>query len=452
MRVHAPQLTIISLPNEVLVAIAAAGQEGPVNPATFTGRPEWALSRVSRHFRDVVVNSPELWTSVDVNLDAEGSVEILKLYLQRSRARSISAAIHYLPKTTHFLDNAVLNRLRLVALHIHRVWRLEIAICTVWSEHLLGPLREIAAPNLRYLEISNHLKKNDFVRKPVRGPVDIFSFGAPRLAVLKMSGFTYKSRVPRWTAALTHLELWNSTDYNASVGKSVFVEITTRCLALVHLSLDVSGMSHIERHRLHLPSLEYLRISISQKENEHYLLTVVGLFDTPVLTEFIIEGTHGDQIAALFNSTGLSHSPFPALTSLAFVNTPEPSSCDNRRASQVILSLPRLFPALHSLSLINQCFTANLVKDLLGPASVPETVTLGLKDTIEHVSDALREAVRLRRRYGQSLPRLRLSSALVTSLLPAAGLEELVVEVFDDTDILCVFRTPQSTRVDTPPP
>ncbi|KAJ6465071.1 hypothetical protein C8R47DRAFT_1224546 [Mycena vitilis] len=261
-----------------------------------------------------------------------------------------------------------------------------------------------------------------------------------------MSGFTFTSRVPRWTDALTHLELWNSTDYNASVGKIVFVEITTRCLALVRLSLDVSGMSHIERHRLRLPSLEYLRISISQKENEHYLLTVVDLFDT----DRIQTRSRRYSIPPAFLTR-----PFPALTSLGFVNTSEPSSCGNRLARPVISSLPRLFPALSSLSLINQCFTAKLVKDLLGPVSVLETVTLGRKGgAMENVADAVRAAVRSRRRHGQALPRLRLSSALVASLLPATGLEELVVEleVFDDTDILSVFRTPLSTRVDTVPP
>ncbi|KAJ6588186.1 hypothetical protein B0H19DRAFT_1247880 [Mycena capillaripes] len=102
MSAHTQAPTMYSLPNELLVAIAVAGQESRVVDSletVFNLRTEWTLSHLSHRFRDVIVSAPELWTFAEVNLEAEGSAEIFSRYLEGSGTCSISVTIRYLRRT-----------------------------------------------------------------------------------------------------------------------------------------------------------------------------------------------------------------------------------------------------------------------------------------------------------------------------------------------------------------
>jgi hypothetical protein len=192
-----------------------------------------------------------------------------------------------------------------------------------------------------------------------------------------------------------------------------------QCPLLVHLHLDISWIFTPAR-QFHIPTLKFLHILVSDSEDEFYLLDMVDLFDTPALTEFIIDGTHGDQIFVLFNSPSLPHSSFSALTSFSFINRYS-CSCesDGHHDFSDTMSSPPLFPALSSLTLVHQCFTSDFVKYFLGPSSRPwpglKTVTLcPKKDDYDDVWDALEDAVDSKRQSGQPLPKLRLFRALST--------------------------------------
>jgi hypothetical protein len=210
---------------------------------------------------------------------------------------------------------------------------------------------------------------------------------------------------------------------------------------LIHLRIDMSWVFQT----VHIPSLKFLHISVLDNEDEQYLLSVVNFFDTPAVTELIIDGTHGDQIFVFFDSTRLHHSSFPALTSLYFVDR-NPCFCESDLLPIVgtTSSSPQQFPALSSLSLINQCFTPNLVKGILGPASEPwpllKTVTLcPKKSAVENVYRTLQDAARSKQRR-QALPKLRLSPALLSlGNWQESGVE---VEKFDPVDFLSAFRVP----------
>ncbi|KAJ6571704.1 hypothetical protein B0H19DRAFT_1130800, partial [Mycena capillaripes] len=213
---------------------------------------------------------------------------------------------------------------------------------------------------------------------------------------------------------------------------------TTQCQLLVHLYLDIEWYTPSATRRFHIPLLKSLHLSVSYSEDDSYLLGIVGLFDTPVLTEFIIDGTHGDQIFALFNSTSVPSS-FPALTSFSFVNRLS-CSCETERSFSNPISAPSLglFPALSTLALINQCFTTNLVTDILSlPWPLLDTLTLcPQQDYLVDVRGALHDAVELKRRRGQPLPKLRLSSPLA---LPKEN--EADIEIFDPVNVLRLFRS-----------
>ncbi|KAF8208219.1 hypothetical protein K438DRAFT_1930612 [Mycena galopus ATCC 62051] len=407
--------TISSLPNELLQAIAVAGQKERVEDLQSAFKSEWTLTHVSRRFRDAIIGAPLLWTLVDANLDAEGSVEILKLYLQRSQGcNNIQATLQFFPIT--FESDLIAERIGHFIQHIDRVCRLRI-LFEDWDEGMLDSFRRVAAPNLRHLEVVN---QNRFIRNE-SGPIELFSGGVPRLAFLKIETLKLQLPAPQWLASLTHLELWRGWHFGES--SALPVQITAQCPLLVALRLDMSWTDGME-HRVHIPSLKSLHLWLSDSADEDYLLVILNIFDTPALTDCIIDNTHGDQIFVLFNSPTLPQVVFPALTSLHFI-TGEACDCEPASFPSAPSSPPiKRFPSLTSLTLINQCFTTNVVESLLGPASwplpLPNTITLcPEKRALEAVSDALRIAVHSKRQSGQSLPKFRLSPAL-----SAFGLED----------------------------
>ncbi|KAJ6588282.1 hypothetical protein B0H19DRAFT_202399 [Mycena capillaripes] len=409
-------LTIYSLPNELLEAIAAAGQEGRVPDFQGALKSEWTLSHISRRFREVVVSAPALWTLIGANLAAEGSVEILKIYLERSGGCKICAAL-LLPSYADLHDiRATEESVRLVVPHIHRIRRLRVVLMTAWGRQLLGPFRDIAAPNLQHLEI---VKKGSPVKS---SPLELFSSGAPKLTFFKMDCFV-PNPVPTWVASLTHLEFWGQ----CSVGTNL-VKITALCTSLVHFYLDLTK-SYTPNSQFRIPSLKFLHLSISDDLNLLYLLDI---FDTPAVTEIKIDGTHGDEISALFSSPAFPCASFAALTTFSFSTT---NRCAHR--TKVTRTSPPLwlFPALSSLTLIKQCFMRNLVDDLLGqPWPLLKTVTLyPIESDVEEVHDALLTAIRTKHQRGEPLPTLRLSPSLFS--VEAWRDTGAGVEMFDPPDL-----------------
>ncbi|KAJ6474656.1 hypothetical protein C8R47DRAFT_706832 [Mycena vitilis] len=441
--------TIFSLPNELLVDIVATGQEHRFEPVdsyrlrSMASKPEWTISHVSRHLRDVVVGAPSLWTLVEASLHTAGFTKILKLYLERSCASPLSLMLHVGYKSRRTSDSIqpnytlVKKQLSELDTHLTRTWKLRIAL---WSRLLLPTLRDIPARNLQHFEI---VIKNRSDVTETELPAEIFSAGPPmKLKFLKISGLKLPLPVPQWTASLTHLELCGSLSRLSNVGP-ISAALIAQCPSLVHLHLDKQYALSVAR--LHVPSLKFLRISAADYEDGLYLLDKMGLFDTPALTEFIVDGAHGDQIFVLFNETGFPHTSFPALTSLSFVHSGS-CTCETvvRLANRISSPPLALFPALSSLTLISQCFTPELVDDLLGLASQPwpqlQTVTLCPKGgNVDDVCSALRDAADAKRQRGQTLPKLRLSAELLS--LEDWQEKGVDVEKFDPNDVLDLFRT-----------
>ncbi|KAJ6588352.1 hypothetical protein B0H19DRAFT_1248025 [Mycena capillaripes] len=404
-------LTILSLPNELLVAIAAAGQEGRVADlvTSFDFRTEWTLSHLSRRFRNVIVSAPALWTFIEVNLCAEGSVEISKLYLERSQTCHISATLKY-PD----FDLVAEGFLRILS-HIDRVWRLNMQLRMEPGKLLDSLCRGLAAPNLQHLEITNDTAR-----------ASMFSLEAPKLTFVKIVGFN-ALLVPAWTTSLTHLELWSVEEKD----DSFFVAIAEQCPSLVHLRIDMT--ESYPRSRFHIPSLKYLHISIIGDPDS--LCDIAELLDTPLLVEFIINDAHGDWIFALFNSTSV-HSSFPALTSLCFIRSHACVFADEDGSFTIPFPPLDRFPALESLTLINMCFTHNLVHEILRhPWPLLKTVTIRPNWDEPEVSFAIREAARSERQRGLPLPKFRLSPELF-SLVKDWEEDMVDVEMFDPDEVI----------------
>ncbi|KAF8213786.1 hypothetical protein K438DRAFT_1804666 [Mycena galopus ATCC 62051] len=235
MSAQARPTTIFSLPNELLAAIAAVGQDDRVTDSwqtpSRTFKSEWTLSHVSHRFRDVMVGAPALWTFAEADVDDDRSVEILKLYLERSRACIISTILRESPASNfRDVDEPLPTQVGRLVQHVNRIWMLRIALRTKWVVEMLSRFRDVAAPHLQRLEI---------VQNDGRPGETIAMLSAPRLTA-------------QWTASLTHLEL-----------RSIPAAITAQCPLLVRLYLDLAETTSTQTTRFHIPTLKFLHISIA---------------------------------------------------------------------------------------------------------------------------------------------------------------------------------------------
>ncbi|KAJ6495338.1 hypothetical protein C8R45DRAFT_167853 [Mycena sanguinolenta] len=391
--VQTPATTILSLPNELLVAIAAAGQED---------RVQWTLSHVSRRFQTVMVGTPALWAVVQVDFRSEGSVKILQLYLERSQNRPISATLRHRSMLNADAEDLITARLAHIVQNINRISWLRIEVGNWGAEFLLTPFRDLAALNLEHLEVVNLIDYQ-------WGPIELFA-AAPRLRFLKLYDQHLPSPAPQWVVSLTHLELRHH-------GRDIALDATLgQCHLLVHLFLDLS-FTKLER-RVHMPFLKSLFLVVSGAEDDFDLLATVIIFDTPSLTECAIEGVHGDQIFELLSAKRLADHSFPALTALSFVNTHGACRCESTITFPAVASpsLFQFFPALSALSLVNICFAANLLKGVIVPPSeawpILGTVALSPRAAaLGDVRDVVLDAIHAHRNLGLHLPAFRLSPA-----------------------------------------
>ncbi|KAJ7780254.1 hypothetical protein DFH07DRAFT_794365 [Mycena maculata] len=394
---HSPK--IFSLPNELLVTIVAAGQEDRVRGGF---RPEWTLSHVSRRFRDTIIDASTLWTHVEAESKSEGSVEIFKLHLERSKLCRIWVTLVH---DTSIEDCSIIDHVTHLVPHIHRIWRLQIKLGDMWKwarTDLLEPFRHVAAPCLEHLEIDDCGEL----------PMDFFSCGAPKLTVLKLAFCTPLLPVPQWTISLAHLEWCMCSE---SGDNHLFAAMMAQCHSLVHLSLDLRP--GIELGPMNIPSLKFLVLSTTMQA-------------LPALRKYI---------STLFNRTNLTLPSFPALTSLSFIIDGCHCEMSSPFPCETIPSPPlQLFPALSSLTLINQCFTQNILSDLLGPDSPPwpllRTITLSPKDTD---SDGVYSVLQRVARSKQTLPKFRLSAVLYSKEhWDENGVD---AELFDPTDLIAAL-------------
>ncbi|KAJ7162131.1 hypothetical protein C8R46DRAFT_344460 [Mycena filopes] len=456
---------IFSLPDELLVAIASAGQEGS-DPATYQIRwrasdfPEWTLSHVSRQFRDIVINAPSLWTRIETGLDrdrsiaGDRSVQVMKLYLERSRECALS--VTFTQWYWSAVQKDVADRLYHIIPHLARVSRLTIGLKgdDIQTKELLAPFLELSAPNLQRLDIFHW--QHGGIMQELAHVVDVFS-SAPRLTSLRMVGAILGLPVPSWVASLTHLELRkadSSLPEQPPQSSEFLAAIAPQCLSLVHLHVELRSV--LPSGQFHIPSLQTLYLGIwpsvnGDESDRLYLSQMLDLFDTPAVTTLTVFGTHGDQLFQLFSSAGLPRATFPALTSLTFVR--DFCVCEKYPLPAAPAFLPplRLFPALTSLSLINQCFTANLVKDILG-SPWPLLRTLALAPlcppyptselyAVPGVYAALGDAVRLKPGGAEALPMLLLSDPLLDLMEKGDAVERAVdMDVFDPSELLALNK------------
>ncbi|KAK7062326.1 hypothetical protein R3P38DRAFT_2597378 [Favolaschia claudopus] len=439
--------TIQSLPNELLIAIAAAAQLGCGVNEPINSRPEWILSHFCRRFRHVIIAAPALWSNLSICLNhvqqRERLEEIFKLFLRRSIPLNVAVSLRILSPAAD-ATNVLADWLSQIVPEFNRVQSLSVALESN-RDDLAGefvPLCHLAAPNLLHVDIA--IISTSRSSLPTRRcPVELFSFGAPKLSSVRMRGF-FPFPTPTWISSPTRLELDN-------VGRLLdgddihYLSIVMQPLALVYLRLDLSEVLFVPADQIRIPSLKFLSVTVDDGDGQ-YLQKIVNLFDCTALTEFTFVGTHGDQIMWLLDMPYL-RSSYPLLHTLSFINTEQPR-CHCASSGIVVptrthFSEIPLFPALSSLVLINQCFTSYLLREIFSTRAMPwpclKMLTLSLEFSLEYGSGDVRRTLRDTIRHSsQTIPKLRLCRTL---FFLAEGQEGGVdVEVFDPEETVKRFR------------
>ena len=142
--------TISRLPIETLGIIFELLQDTTFPPFEDRVKTEITISHVSRHWRDVAIHSPLLWTYIDVSPYQE--LDAIAAYVQRSEMCALT--VHYGHPEEEGIDanEGVLNAyFDLVIPHVHRWKRVSLAAPSAVIEFIGLRFDLLAAPLLRQL-------------------------------------------------------------------------------------------------------------------------------------------------------------------------------------------------------------------------------------------------------------------------------------------------------------
>ncbi|KAJ6613594.1 hypothetical protein B0H10DRAFT_2047896 [Mycena sp. CBHHK59/15] len=378
--------SIYTLPDELLVCIVEAGQLHLSNSAL---TPEVLASHISQRFRWVVLGAPPLWTAIELCWGVTSNAERFAAYLQRSQACALSVTLKYdtYEGTAECDYDEIPNELPTIALYISRIRWLVIQCGGggLSFEDVRTHLSDLHAPYLEHINICSIVS----VFQPEEDQYALlFNQGAPRLTTLKLSNVRPISHSP-WIHSLTSVDLRN---LESPLEAFLLNKILTGCPHLTNITLDESTYFFIgtpfDNHVPMLSLRSLTAICLNSDNADALLKGVIALIHAPALENLQFSGVHGTQISTFFNR--LSRSKFPALQSLTFVNSSIRCKLCHILPARIQPSALRHFAALTSLTIVNMCYTNQLLEDLLatslqadgssGGLSLLHTLTLGYKD------------------------------------------------------------------------
>ncbi|KAJ7628442.1 hypothetical protein FB45DRAFT_918298 [Roridomyces roridus] len=424
---------ILRLPNELIAEIAAARLD---EAAQHTKESTIILlSHVCQRFRQTLLGTSAFWATFTLDIYEEGSVNISRLFLERSAMREVRLSLEALD-----LDDAEAKSLLHLIPHATRISWLSIAYASPHTlSKVLAPFEGVAFPRLAHVEFSNEGDWNMDERPP-----NLFTLDCPNISSLILSSCSHSPPPPHWLNNLTHLEVReNSHLGDGDDTDRIFHDIKDQALVLTHLYFEINS-SYEPNGGISSTSLTHMHLKFANEEGGA-LVDGLALCNTPALTHLTLHETHGDQISLLFNGSEYPDHAFPSLTSLVFISQGTDKCKEDSNIWFTPIASPplRLFPAISSLTLIGQCFTAKILSGTLGPESAPwpllRTVTVRpLEGDVDEVYAALQEVVQWKRKRQEPLPAFRLSQNLFArGYWQEAGVD---VELLDDREVLDLLK------------
>ncbi|KAF7965231.1 hypothetical protein HWV62_44917 [Athelia sp. TMB] len=312
---------IHKLPNEILATIFEAAHHGQ-------NGLELQLSRVTRRWRAVTINTPRMWCKIDLRVDGILKVRLLALYLSRSKA------VPFRLMVTERLDDEEYEDIlgRLLGDHIHRCRHLAFNFRSIESAAIiLDYLAVASAPILKLFDVG--------VYPPigVQQSSVLFTGGAPMLSVVRLRGLA--SYIP----PLQFITVLHVDHFEAGTGLEIqkwrdMLSPLTRLVSLVIKGGVITEFWEPEP-LVKLPALRTLQIEESGQGQLQYLYHII---DAPLLECFSL-AVYMERDPWYFGTT-----KFPTVHTLTLT-----LATINHTEQQLFASM-QAFPNVHTVSFKRQ--------------------------------------------------------------------------------------------------
>ncbi|KAL7277092.1 hypothetical protein ACG7TL_008937 [Trametes sanguinea] len=420
---------VFRLPPEVLVLIFKAGarmpQDGPVTETTVPRPFPLVIASVSRQWRDIAINTPELWTNITIQHPRH--YNWIPVCLQRSCGLPIDVTMDC--RSTNLITAPVVDCMmsRLMP-HVHRWRRFALMTCDPAIAYVIGRrLSDASAPQLRHLQLSlSGSSGNQEVVLP-----DILQGGAEALSSVRFDSLA----TPWGSAPLVNLTtidlrwLWLRTRLQYEQFRDMLAA-SPRIRALILRGTYIHLHSGRTYPPLSIPTLRYLELSGDT------VCRMSSLLSTPALEELTLANLDETEFREFVESLPLPITPdgvggrYPALRSLSLLNA---SMCTPTRSFMLAL------PTITHLTVINsatakflELFRKEHAED--GLLSWPRLRKLTLVDDVDYF--LLYGVVKERAALRMPLERLVLNAPFIHDEYLVSTLEEYVdVDIVKDVDL-----------------
>ena len=417
-----------NLPNEMLGGIFEAGLALTKNPYDLSwnswtrkrSKPfEILVSSVSRRWRDVALQTPQLWTDLLINVSKSTAGDMLDLYLSRSKSCFLDIAFIQKDRinnlgfdTKNFAD--CLEQLIPYATH----WRqfvLEDVMLKGKEPHFFKSLVGLHAPALERMVIN--------LRNGNASVLNVLS-AAPLLSSMELRGVYV---VPP-SNTVTSLKLQSG---RGSLSYTEFSRLISPMQSLTHLSMDanlagISNRANAAGPRIKLHSVLSLDLDVSYNPS----IGVLHFLDLPALESLVIRGATVDIVEG-FISHRQSYLSLRSLTLSSYG--------DDQVGTIQVRKFTRLFPNVRDFAMDDKdtAFLFAFCKAQTDELIWPQLSVITLK--LERSAFRLKEIIRLaenRATLGHPISRIMLSPhSFRWYREDMERLKELVeVELLDDFD------------------
>lgn len=296
------------IPNEILSTIF---EFACLNASPF----EMILSQVTYRFRNVALNTPQLWITIHSSLlDLYKSYDKVIAYLCRSGALPLDLRLT-VPADENRLSEMCLQTINALGRHIARWRRLEVDAGRSTFNLLPYFFRELPSTPAYLLEYAKISEIHDGY---VDQYYDLFPGGAPSLTTLLVQGIG--NNVPLLTS-LTTLRLYNPLgSLRRTLGYLSGMLKASPALSHLIICGDLVDTRSWDRHdtHIHMRNLRHLHICAGGQTSVHFP-NLLSKISAPALKTLILEMVVPQEIQSHFWRATPDKPKFPSLTSLTLL-------------------------------------------------------------------------------------------------------------------------------------
>ncbi|KZP18276.1 hypothetical protein FIBSPDRAFT_893618 [Athelia psychrophila] len=407
---------IATLPNEIIASILEE-----------TRGLELLVSQVTHRWRDVAIDSPKLWSNIQVNLAKEQAVNLSALYLTRSKGFPFNLTI---VNNIGGINEHVALFGQMLADHIAHCRHLTIDYSSRDCNILLDFLIPVAAPLLESLDMTYcDYRPHDNSLGPGPRMADILRGGAPVLASVHLSQMPCCLPPLGSVTTLRLLELRPDSGIIGNKWHDVLVSLTRLT------SLEVEGeimASWIQGAAITLPALRTLRIcATGDQEVAREFQRLYEAIDAPSLEFLELNGFINPDLEFFDSLWPLGANKYPALHTLSLTQYREPGAVSSRtHFAPIMLAFPQVQTVIFNergqgeacsiLRLLLKSDTGGLYWPVLNNVAFPALQSVEGDD----IDNLLHQCLTSRISTGHPIGTLSFSSSCVSTLRLKGALSE----------------------------